>query len=321
MTTSTTPRLLNSRDLRDAGVARRAIYTGDYIKVHHDLYLDGAADPLDPDVRMRIAAHIGKTQAHLGGWAAARCYEAQALRETGPPDSLHYFDGTVPWPDSDRKPAAVMLCMNRDAKVRKVEGIRPLRSDLDETDIVTLDGLSITSPHRTAFDLARTEPWWRAVAAVDRLAHLGIVGLPALRTYAEVMERRHGIRKASKAIRLADARAESPMETLTRIIWLDAGLPAPSVNEEIFDDDGRFVARVDLRDPTSLLVAEYDGGHHAGPARRQRDAARRQALEELGFTMVTITAADVATPSSRRLLKERLVRGRRMARGLPRGSR
>src|SRR5690606_13494348 len=108
-------------------------------------------------------------------------------------------------------------------------------------------------------------------------------------------------------------------ESLTRLIWLEARLPVPSVNEEIFDDDGKFVARVDLRDPTRLLVAEYDGAHHASAARRQRDAARRQALEELGYTMVTITAADVATPNSRRLLKERLVRARRMARGLPSG--
>ncbi|NLF04448.1 MAG: DUF559 domain-containing protein [Actinomycetales bacterium] len=300
-------------------MGRKAVYSGDYIKVHHDLYLDGSADPRDPDVRMRIAAHIAGTQAHLGGWAAARCYERNTLRQIGEPGAIRYFDGAVPWPDSDGELARVMLCMNRDANIRKVEGIRPLRSDLDETDIVTLDGFSITSPERTAFDLARTEPKWRAVAAVDRLAHLGIVDLAELRTYAQVMERRHGIRKVTAVIRLADARAESPMESLTRLIWLEARLPVPSVNEEIFDDDGKFVARVDLRDPTRLLVAEYDGGHHASAARRQRDAARRQALEELGYTMVTITAADVATPNSRRLLKERLVRARRMARGLPSG--
>jgi len=315
MTTIPEPRLLRSAELHDAGVTRRDVYRGDYTKVHHDLYLDGSADPLDPDVRMRIAAHIAGTQAHLGGWAAARCYERHALRELGESDSLRYFDGTVPWPDSDGEPARVMLCMNRDANVRKVDGICPLRSDLHETDVVTLDGFSITAPERTAFDLARTEPRWRAVAAVDRLAYLGVVDLAALRQYIGVMERRHGVARAMRVVRLASSRAESPMESLARLVWLEARLPAPLVNEEIFDDGGKFVARVDLRDPTTRLVAEYDGGHHASAARRQRDALRRQALEELGYTMVTITAVDLATSGARRLLKERLVRARRMARG------
>ncbi len=305
--------LLRFRDLQELGLGRTAIRTGQVTKLHHDLYIEGAADLSDPDLRTRVALHIAGRQAHIGGWAAARRYELRALAREAEPGALQLFDGWAPWPGTGRELEPVLLCMNRDAKIRRPPQVRTLRSNLHESDIIDLDGLSITSPLRTAFDLARTQSRWHAVASVDRLAYLRIIDLEDLRDYVKSQERRHGIRRATLVSRLVSGRAESPPESITRMVWLEAGLPEPLVNAEVHDRSGQFVARVDLLDPRSRLVVEYDGAHHASAAQRQRDSVREQVLEELGYVVIKITAADLATHEARRALAARLVRAYRHA--------
>ena len=73
-----------------------------------------------------------------------------------------------------------------------------------------------------------------------------------------------GLRLARRA--LVDARpgTESIQETRLRLLWThDAGLPQPLVNPTLHDSNGAFLARVDLLDPASAVVGEYDGWHHA----------------------------------------------------------
>ena len=305
--------LLRYQTALEAGISRHELRSHEFTRVHHNLYLSATESPRDPDVRTRIAAHIAGGQAHVGGWAAARILERRALASATGGDSLRLFDGIAPWPGSNGELEPVLLCMNRDAKIRTPPGIRPLRSDLEPEDLVNLEGLSMTSPLRTAFDLARTQAPWHAVASVDRLAHLGIIDLTEFNDYVRVLARRKGAPAALKIARVADRRAESPPESVTRMIWSEARLPRPLVNAEIHAPSGAFVARVDLLDPASRLIVEYDGAHHASASQRSRDSAREQALEELGYIVVKVTAADLASPESRRALRSRLVRAYRQA--------
>src|SRR5690348_18197860 len=56
--------------------------------------------------------------------------------------------------------------------------------------------------------------------------------------------------------------AESPMESRLRWLLLDAGLPAPEVQQDLYDNSGDFLGRADLYYPGAHLVIEYDGGNH-----------------------------------------------------------
>jgi hypothetical protein len=83
------------------------------------------------------------------------------------------------------------------------------------------------------------------------------------------------------------------MESVLRLLWVDANLPSPLVNASIFDQRGRFVARPDLLDPTSGLIGEYNGAWHKLGAQPRRDRARERAIERLGFKVVNIGASDM----------------------------
>src|SRR5207248_5220280 len=90
-----------------------------------------------------------------------------------------------------------------------------------------------------------------------------------------------------------DPRSESPMETRLRLLLIRAGLPWPDVQYVVLDDDGRFVARVDLAYAHLRIAMEYDGDHHRDRDTFARDVRRQNALVQLGWTVLRFTARDV----------------------------
>ncbi len=298
---------------RELGISRRELEGDGYIRVRRGLYLEATVDPGEPSVRARVAAEVARDIGHLGGWAAARSFEEESLGQLGERDELRVFDGLVPWPDGRGEQERLLVLIPRCARLTASPGVRVVRSDLEADEVVTLDGLRITAPLRTAFDLARTRSLRGGVIAIDRLASLGVINLEEFRASLGRYRGVPGVRRAREVAALADGRAESPPESVTRMIWLDAGLPRPQANVEVRDGAERFVARVDLLDPRSRLAVEYDGAHHATAAQRSRDSARELALEALGYIVVKVTAADLATPGARRLLQRRLRQAYRRA--------
>ena len=75
---------------------------------------------------------------------------------------------------------------------------------------------------------------------------------------------------------------------------MDAGLPEPVVNFEIFNASGVFVARVDLAWPRFKVCIEYEGDGHRSDARQFRvDITRRERVEDENWRMVRITDDDL----------------------------
>ena len=71
-----------------------------------------------------------------------------------------------------------------------------------------------------------------------------------------------------------------------------AGLPPPEVQFTIFDDNGRFVARVDLAWRELRIAVEYDGLWHVGSASQMHaDRRRLNALVGLGWIVLHVTSA------------------------------
>lgn len=172
-------------------------------------------------------------------------------------------------------------------------GLRVFRSPLAGGDVWNRAGLPVTSPVRTAFDLARGPDLVDAVIGVDAMLARRVIVLPHLHAYLDAHRNWSGLRRARRAIALARAGVESAMETRLRLTVVDGGLPEPTVQHEIFDADGLLVARLDLAYRERRIGLEYDGDHHRERATFQRDAVRLNRLRLLGWTVLRFTADDV----------------------------
>ncbi|TFB96088.1 hypothetical protein [Cryobacterium sp. HLT2-28] len=118
-------------------------------------------------------------------------------------------------------------------------------------DVQLQDGLPVTTPLQTWFDLGPLLYRGDLVAAADFLcAGREPRHTPSeLRAAAARLVGRRGCRRLREAAFFARARVDSAKETEVRLLLVDAGLPEPVVNLELTDAFGRFVARVDLAWP------------------------------------------------------------------------
>jgi len=216
----------------------------------------------------------------------------RALRSTLPPGAA-FSDRTAAWLHGlDFEPCAPAQATVPDVRGVSVHTAVSLRrSALPDSDVVDCEGLPVTSPVRTVFDLARHLPTAEAVVAADAALREGLVGLEELRAYAATHPTSKGARQARQVIGLADPRAESPMETRLRVLLVLAGLPRPVCQAELTDEHGRFLARVDLYYPSERLALEYDGGVHRDSL--AADNRRQNRLLAAGYRLLRFAAADV----------------------------
>lgn len=167
---------------------------------------------------------------------------------------------------------------------------------LPADDVVGTRWGSATSPVRTVVDLLRTLPMPRALCAAEALAHRCGVGVDEVLDQLARQGGDRGVALARRRARRLDLAAESPQETALRLVLEDAGLPAPVPQHEVHDDDGRFVARLDLAWPAARVAVEYDGGHHREARQHSRDLARHNRLRALGWTVLQVDARVLARP-------------------------
>ncbi|HWB35617.1 MAG TPA: hypothetical protein VHA75_06290, partial [Rugosimonospora sp.] len=128
------------------------------------------------------------------------------------------------------------------------------------------------------------------------LGHTRALRATRLRALAATREGEPGWRRAARALRLADPRAESPPESRVRLWLVLGGLPPPVPQYEVLDG-GAFVARVDLAWPALRLALEYDGHWHSDLGQLTRDRRRVRALAALGWYVYPVTAADLRDPA------------------------
>src|SRR5207247_8135387 len=81
-----------------------------------------------------------------------------------------------------------------------------------------------------------------------------------LNRYADAVNGRAGASRLRQLAELA-APAESPMETRLRWLLIDAGLPIPEVQTDLYDSSGQFVGRADLYYRQSHLVIEFEAAN------------------------------------------------------------
>ena len=128
---------------------------------------------------------------------------------------------------------------------------------LAAADVGELAGIRVTSLERTVFDLARTLPFERAVAAGDRALAAGM----ALETVAEMLERGRrwrGVGRARRTASFIDGRAGSPGESVSRVRCAEFDLPTPDLQVEVVLPTGG-IAYADFGWRDCMTIGEFDG--------------------------------------------------------------
>jgi len=246
-----------------AGIVTRHRLARDFVHLHRDVYIRRGI-PATPLLRAKAAWLWSQGRGVLAGVSAA------AVHGTG-------------WLDPD---AAAELV--RAEHVRSVPGISVRRAPRLETCVV--DGMVVTTPAQTAFDIGRRMPLDRAIETIDALCNATGLKVLEIEELATRSKGAHGIGAVPQVLALVDGGAASPPETRTRLLLVRAGLPSPETQLEIFGDTG-FVARADMGWRQWRVLVEYDGAHHwTDPTQRTRDIDRYAVLSELGWTVIRVGA-------------------------------
>ena len=174
-------------------------------------------------------------------------------------------------------------------RVRTSFGRDVRRSDLTQEDVVMIRGLPATSLNRTLRDLCLCWPAVEALIAIDMSVRLGLTSAATVIRYAA--DGGPGARQLRKLAALAE-RAESPMETRTRWLFITSGLPRPQVQTDLYYR-GQLIGRADLYYPEAGLAIEFDGGNHK--ERLVADNRRQNLIVSAGIMVLRFTSWDLAT--------------------------
>lgn len=161
----------------------------------------------------------------------------------------------------------------------------PRQPRLGRSDLVRLSsGLWLTTPLRTLVDCAALLQPEALVCAMDAALHREQVSTVALELAAHARGGARGAPTLRNAVERADGRAESPAETLARLLLLPV-LPGFEPQVRLLDAAARVVARFDLADRAVRLAVESDGVRgHAGAQMVAKDRRRDRRSEALGWT-------------------------------------
>jgi hypothetical protein len=158
-------------------------------------------------------------------------------------------------------------------------------------EVVDVDGMPVTGPARTAFDLGRwTSSRLHAIQRLDALANATDFKVNHVEAVMAEHRGTRGLLRLRAVLPLVDGGAESPQETRTRLALIDAGLPTPQTQIRVCDEYGDFVARIDMGYEDLRVGIEYDGPQHwTDPVQRDRDIDRYTALLDLGWTIIRVS--------------------------------
>lgn len=251
--------------LRQGQLSRYQLRAG-FRAIYPDVYL---AKYVSPSLRTRaVAAWLWSgRRGVLAGIAAAALHGAAWIDDDEPVELI--------WSNT-RPPAGVLT--------------RSQRVDSDE--VTRVAGVSVTTPARTAFDLARQLPTSEAVARLDALKRASPFSSEDVLLLAKRYSGAHGLRRLRSALPLVDGGAASPKETWLRLLLIDAGLPVPTTQIPV-QENWRMVGVLDMGWEQFKVAVEYDGDQHRSDRRQYvRDQWRIRKLEGLGWVVIRVIAED-----------------------------
>ncbi len=162
---------------------------------------------------------------------------------------------------------------------RTLRDVVESQSSLGADEVTMASGLVVTSVARTVVDLGRTSALEWGLAAADAALHRGLCSRDELEAAVAAARGRRGIARASRAVAFADPRAESPLESVSRLTISRMALPQPVLQHAILLDD-RKVATSDFAWLDERLVGECDGAVKYGELLPEGQSARDAVMAE-----------------------------------------
>jgi len=170
--------------------------------------------------------------------------------------------------------------------------------ELPTTQLVDHEGLLITTPARTLFDLAPRVHPGKLERLIDRAWSHGLVnGAIMQRTFRELQSRgRPGItvmRQLLEARPINYVPPASNLEARFQKVLRDGGLPELDRQVNV-GNDVRWLGRVDFIDRERKVIVEVQSGlHHTSLSDVTDDAARRDTMTAAGWTFVEVDDFEV----------------------------
>jgi hypothetical protein len=174
----------------------------------------------------------------------------------------------------------------------------------------TRSRIRCTSPTRTVVDCAaagllRGEALWDLVdsALCRKLTQPSRLVRASGRAWARSRGARRGrLQELERALDVwrSGAPAGSPPEARLQRKLIEWGFPRAERQVEVFDEQGKLVARADVGIREWKVLFEYDSDEHHGPRCWIADDERRERIEALGWVVIPVDRFDLR-PSSTRL--------------------
>jgi hypothetical protein len=259
------------REARNRGARRRQI-ASDGLRVSRGLYLSAAVAPTLTE-RCRAWSRLLPPGTAFGLGTAAELY---GLPTHHPPD--------------------VHVVLRAQGVLPQRRGLRVHVRQLEEPDVVQLDGLLVTSPAQTYLDLAGMVSPAELVVVGDALLRDGHLTLEELACRLARADRVRGVVRARACAPRLSSLAMSRPESLMRYWLTTSDLPDPEIQVPVHDRWGREVAHADLGYSRWRVALEYEGRRHAERDQFGRDIDRYSLMAADGWLTLRFAARHINGP-------------------------
>lgn len=176
-----------------------------------------------------------------------------------------------------------------------------------DSDVALVNGLYVVRPTRAVLETASLGSIEAGVVSLDSALHKGVVTAETLAASMDEFGHWPGTRHLQVSVRLADGKAESVGESRFHFLCWAQCLPAPRLQYEVRDRDGRLLGTTDFGWEEQRLLGEFDGMIKYGRLVKEGDTpfdvVRREKLREdaireaTQFGMIRLTWDDLRHPA------------------------
>lgn len=189
---------------------------------------------------------------------------------------------------------------------RREAGVVQHRGQLDDLDVVQVNGVLATRPARAGIEVIASCSTEAALVTIDSLLHNGVLDRRDLVETNRRLQHWPRTLGAPVVLRLCDERIESPGESRTAYLCHAQGLPRPEPQAVVTDELGRVVGRVDFVWRREGVFLEFQGREKYYRFRRRGESLEDYLMREkrrielicqlTGWVCIPITWSDLERP-------------------------
>jgi hypothetical protein len=268
-----------------AGQLRRLVGSGEAKQILYGVYVPGSWADTPPN-RARAAAAVLPAHCVVVDRSAA---------------SLHGID-VLDFAEHDVPPRLEVASVGGTPTRRA--GVLGGKRDLLPTEIMRIDGVPVTTPLRTACDIACLRGRHRAMATLDAFCEEhGLTTADYVRMLPRYARRR-GVKQLRALSPLARPGRDSQPESWVAMDINDEGYPMPAAQVWVLVP-GWGSARVENAYEHLRIGVEYDGDEfHSEHGDVRRDEARRAALRAAGWIIIVVRCNGFSGPGRDKWMTE-----------------